>query len=233
MPITALRQTNILIVNEVERLLNIDTSSTLSSRQFTRVLLRLLNEVIDELADYGDWQELYDEILVTASISTNEYEVHASGGLVQHIEEISFSSSKSPLEVRTREDLRRLLRGTITRGVPRQMAVIGVNASSGNPLFRVYPEPGSAQNNQTFRVCYYIKPALVTTTDTSVQSIFPANLLIKGLYAKALLEENGGEPTNEYRVVYAEYVRERDESYRRFTADTGTDVYLVPSGSRM
>lgn len=228
MAITALRQTHIQVVNEVERLLNVDTSTTLSSRQFTRVLLRLLNELIDELADHGDWQELYDEILVTASSSVEEYEVHASGGLVQHIEEISFSSSKSPLEFRTREEIRRLNRGGRSHGIPRNVAVIGVNASSGNPLIRVQPIPGSNQNNQPFRVCYYQKPNLVTTSDTSVQSVFPANLLIQGLYAKALLEENGGEPSGEYQTAYANYLRMRDEAYKRFTADSGTDIYFVP-----
>ena len=228
MAITALRQTHIQVVNEVERLLNVGVSTTLSSRAFTIVLVRLLNELHDELADYADWQEGYDEILVTASSSVEQYEVHASGGLVQHIEEISFSSSKSAMEVETRENIRRLLRGGRSFGTPRLFAVIGVNASSGNPIFKPYPVPGVNQNNQTFRVCYYIKPPLITTSDASVQSVFPANLLIQGLYAKALLEENGGEPTNEYQTVYANYLRMRDESAKRFTADSGTDVYLVP-----
>lgn len=229
MAIAALRQTVLQVINEVERLLNVSTSTALTSNTFTRVLLRLLNETVDELSDLGDWQELYDEILVTASSSVVEYEVHASGGLVQRVDEITFNNSVAPLYVKTPEDMRRLQRLS-SFGPPRQFAIIGVNASSGNPLFRPWPVPGSSQNNQTFRVCYFIKPPLYTTSDGSIVIPFPANVVIQGLYSKALLEENGGEPTREFETSYAAYIRMRAEAQKRFNADTGTDLQIVPTG---
>ena len=235
MPIAALKLTHIEIINEVERLLAVNVSTQLNSTSFTRVLVRLLNEVIDEIADFGTWQELYEEILVTASATIDEYIIQASGMFIQHIEEISFSTARSPLNPRSGEEIRSLLRNP-SYGAPRNYAIIGVDASSGNPKFRPYPVPGTSQNNQTFRVIFYRKPNLLdatVTADATARPVFPANLLIKGLYAKALLEENGNEPTPEWQRVSAEFDRMLREAHNRFNADTGTDIFIVPSNGRM
>ena len=235
MPIAALKLTHIEVINEVERLLAVNVSTQLNSTSFTRVLVRLLNEVIDEIADFGTWQELYEEILVTASATIDTYIIQASGMFIQHIEEISFSSARSPLEVRSGQEIRSLLRSP-AYGAPRNYAIIGVDASSGNPQFRPYPVPGASQNNQTFRVIFYRKPNLLdatVTADATSRSVFPANLLIKGLYAKALLEENGNEPTPEWQRATAEFDRMLREAHNRFNADTGTDIFIVPSNGRM
>ena len=235
MALSALKLTHLEVINEVERLLAVNVSTQLNSSVFTRVLVRLLNEVIDEIADFGTWQELYEEILVTASSSLDEYIIEASGMFIQHIEEISFSTARSALEVRSGEEIRRLLRKP-SYGTPRNYAIIGIDASSGNPKFRPYPVPGTNQNNQTFRVVFYRKPNLLdatVTADATSRSVFPANLLIKGLYAKALLEENGNEPTPEWQRVTAEFDRMLREAHNRFNADTGTDIYIVPSNGRM
>lgn len=224
-----IRLTVLGIINEVERLLNVKVSSTLTERKLTQVLLRFLNETVDECADFGRWQELYDEVLVTASSSVSQYTVAVSG-LVANIEEISFQGETQALIVKDRQDIRRLQR-LASYGIPRQYAVIDVNVS-GYPIFRPYPIPGSNQNNKTFRVHYYIKPPLYTTSDGSTTPVFPANVLIKGTYAKALLDENGGEPTNQYQVAYAEYTRMRKEALNRFTGDTGMDTHFRPGYAR-
>ena len=70
------------------------------------------------------------------------------------------------------------------------------------------------------------------TADASAVPAFPARVLVQGTYAKALLEENGGEPTPQYQTAYAEYIRMRSEALNRFNADTGTDIYFTPTGSR-
>lgn len=232
MAIADVRKTTLGVINEVERKLGLTASATLTTTNFTTLLLDLLNDVIDELSDFADWQQMYREVQVTAQSSVSQYEVAVSSQ-VKNLHEVVWDDDISPLEVRNIEDIRRLQRiGSF--GVPRQFAIVGV--SGVNPLFRVYPVPASAQisnaTNGTFDIAYYKKPPLLTTSDASVTPAFPSRMLVQGLYAKALLEENGGEPTQEYRVAYGEYISMRKEAANRFTSDTGTDVYFVPTGSR-
>lgn len=225
MSVDAVRKSVIGIVNEVERKLGVGQSSSLTERAFTTVLLDLLNDVIDEVSDFSDWQQMFREATVTAQTSVGTYELSVSAQ-VKNIYEIVWNNDIAPLEVRGIEDMRRLGRLSST-GTPRQFAIVGV--SGVNPLFRVYPIPNTAA---TFDVAYYKKPSLLTTTSVSAVPAFPSRMLVQGLYAKALLEENGGEQTREYQVAYSEYERMRKEAANRFTADTGTDIYLVPTGSR-
>lgn len=233
MSILAVRKDVIGIINEVERKLAVDESTTLTDRKLTTVLLDFLNDVIDEVSDFADWQQMFREVDVTASSSVATYEIAVSSQ-VKNVHEITWGDDIAPLEVRTIEDMRRLQRLS-SFGNPRQFAIIGV--SGVNPLFRPYPIPNqSAIDNDTeggvFDVAYYKKPSLLLTTDVSAIPAFPSRMLVQGTYAKALLEESGGEPTQEFQTAYAEYIRMRQEAANRFTADTGTDVYLVPTGSR-
>jgi hypothetical protein len=225
MSIAAVRKSVIQIVNEVERKLGVGQSTTLTDRSLTKVLLDLLNDVIDEVSDFANWQQMFREVSVTAQSSVGTYEVAVSSQ-VQNIHEIVWDGDIAPLEVRSIEDIRRLQR-LASYGTPRQFAIVGV--SGVNPLFRVYPVPTTAA---TFDVAYYKKPGLFETTDVSAVPAFPSRVLVQGLYAKALLEENGGEPTQEYQAAYAEYIRMRSEAANRFTSDTGTSVYITPNGAR-
>ncbi len=224
----AARLTAITIVNEVQRKLGLNTTAAFTTTKHAQMLLQLLNEVIAEVGDFGDWQELYEEVVVTASTCGNQFSITASGKEVHNVLEISFNSQSSPLENRSIQDLRRLTR-TSSFGNPRQFSIIGVNAS-GNPNFRVYPAIGSAYNNKTFNIAIYAKEKRLETGDTATVPVFPGNLLIQGLYAKALLEENGGVATNEYQAAYAEYQRILNESIRRFTSDTDNVVRFTPYG---
>jgi hypothetical protein len=222
---TGLRDTALNIVNRVRRKLGYNAVTDFSSKN-ARMLLEMLNEVVSEVSDEGDWPEMYREVFVTASSSVGEYEVRVSG-LVQSVYEIGFQNQIAALEPRDIKDLR-LWQRLGNTGEPRQFAIVGVNASSGNPLFRVHPIPGSSQAGETFDVAYYQKPEALTTAQGGVTVPFPSELLFKGLYAKALLEENGGERSTEYQTAYTEYIRDRRETLRRFTADTGSDIYIIP-----
>lgn len=220
------RLTAIEIVNEVQRKLGLNTTSTFTATKHATMLLQLLNEVITECGDYGDWQEYYEEVTVTAATSVNEYSVRSSGRNIHNILEVSFNGDASPLENRTITELRRLTR-TSAAGNPRQYSVIGVDAS-GNPRFRTYPTPSSTYNGKLFDIAVYAKPNNLTTADTATTPVLPANVLIQGLYAKALLEENGGTPSREYQMAYQEYGRMLSEAQRRFTTDTENEVRFVP-----
>jgi len=232
------RRTVIGIVNEVERKLGVNESVFLDDRRLTTMLLDFLNDVIDECNDYGNWPQMFREILVTASSSVDSYEIAVSAQ-VKNIYEIHWANTAgdaqpggqvAPLEVRTIEDMRRLQK-TRGFGQPRQFAVVDV--SGVNPRIRPYPIPGTNENQKTFDVAYYKKNRLYTTTtaDSSATPAFPSRMLVQGTYAKALLEESGQEPTAHYQVAYQEYIRMRSEALNRFKADTGTDVFFQPTGS--
>jgi hypothetical protein len=227
MAVANLRRTVLQIVNEVQRKLGLTATTSLTQTKHATALLQWLNEVIDEVADSGRWQEMYAETSVSCSAGLGTYVVPGSA-IVQNVEEIVYHTDISPLELRDPSDLRRLQRIN-SNGIPRQYALIGVCA--GNPEFRVYPVPATAQaSGRSFHIAYYVKPDMYTTSDGSVVPVFPANLLIQGLYAKALLDENGGEPSPQYQVAYQEYLRQRKEALNRYKADTGTDIRFVPTG---
>lgn len=231
MALTNVRRTVIEIVNEVERRMGVGESVRLDQRQFTKVLVDLLNDTVAEVSDFGDWQEMYREVAVTASAGQRTYEIAVSAQ-VKNIHEIHWDNDVAPLENREIETIRRL-RQTGSKGTPRQFTVIGV--SGVNPLVEVYPAVSTAQasgGGNSFNVAYYKKPRLfaTVTADSTATPAFPSRVLVMGLYAKALLEEEGGGATQKYRTAYAEYQRMARESLNRFNADTGTDVYLVPTG---
>lgn len=225
---TGLRETVIQIINRVERRLGLNASAAITSTKKSRELLDALNEVMDEISDAGDWQEYRRTTEVTAAASTATYEIAVSG-LVKNVKEIVFASAAAPLVPVDDEEIRLLTR-IGTYGTPRQFALVGVNASSGNPNFRVSPVPSSAavSGNKTFEVLYYQKPELYTTSDGAKTVPLPANLVFQHLLAKALLIESGGTATPEYQVAYAEALRMRREANNRFNADTGTTVYFRP-----
>lgn len=222
-------KTVIGIVNEVERKLGVGESTFLTDKKLTTVILDFLNDTISECNDYGNWPQLFREVDVTASSSVESYELAVSAG-VQNIYEIHFNTQVSPLEVRSVEDMRRLQK-TRGFGEPRQFSI--VDTSGANPKFRPYPIPGSSQNNQVFDVAYYKRQRLyaAVSADATATVLLPSRMLVQGTYAKALLEESGQEPTNQYQVAYQEYLRMRTEALNRLTSDTGTDVYFQPTGS--
>jgi len=228
MSLSDTRRTVIEIVNAVQKRLGVNPTTTLTATKHAAVLLDLLNQLIDEISDQREWMEWFAETTVMASSSVGQYDLGVSYP-VHHIHEIAFEGSISPLDVVDLDEIRRLHR--LNRyGRPRQFSVVGVGPT-GNPTFRIWPIPGSAQNNLAFSVALYRKPAIYTVSDLSEEPQFPAQLLIQGLLAKALLEENGGEPTRQYEVAYAEYQRMLIEAANRYNSDTGNGtIQFVPSG---
>ena len=230
MPITDQRQTVLQIINRVQRKLAINQSTTLTQTSHTVLLLDLLNEVVSECSDFGRWQELYATTDITAQSSVGSYPLAVSA-VVHDIYEIVFDNQIAPLEVRSLEDIRRLQRiGSF--GVPRQFGVMGTDPVTGNPIFGVYPVPSPVEDGDLFNIAYFIKPPLYTTSDASVVVPLPADVVFQGTYAKALLEDNGGEPTRQFQAAYQEYERMKNDGINRYNADSGTDTYFQPTGPR-
>lgn len=233
MAATDIRKTILGIVNEAREKFALDTVSTLYADKESKLMTELLNDVIDEVSDYGNWKEmLRTEILVTASSSVFDYTIETSA-LVKDIHEIAFDTDISPMWLTTVDDILRLNRsGGFSR--PRQWAIIGVD-SYANPQIRVFPTPGTNENNKVFKVAYYKKPRLYSysvTADASAVPEFPAKPLIAGLIAAKCLEESGGTPTQQYTMYRGEFEKKLKESYNRFNADTGSNTYFTPSFGR-
>ena len=231
MAIADVNRTIIQIVNEVERKLGVNpTTSVPSVTRLGTVLVDFLNDVMDEVADHGDWPALQKSVVVTAVASTTAYEVNVSAP-VKTIHEIHFSADISPLRWVTPSEIRRLNRSR-SYGRPRHYSVVEV--SGVNPIFRVSPIPGSAQGGSPFEVSYFEKPILYepTTAYSSIRPIFPSRVLVQGTYAKALLDESGGQETPAYRMAYGEYQKMLREAFNRFTSDFGDEIQFVPTGPR-
>lgn len=221
MALTDQRKTVLELVNEVRGKLGLSDVASLSADKHSKVMVNYLNDIIDQVADYADWQELIVEATITAIASINEYEIPTSE-VVQHIEEVAFDNRISSLDVVTPTEIRRLQR-TKNSGRPNQYSVFGVD-SNGNPKIRVYPTPSTSQAGQLFNVMFYKKPPLYTTSDNSVIPPFPSRLLSQGLLAYALLDESGGRPTERYQAENAKFQQMVIEAHNRYTSDTGTHV---------
>lgn len=227
MTVTDIRQTVIQVINQVQRLIGVNPTSTLTETKGATLYLRLLNEIVAECADAGNWLELYKTHTVTAQSSVSQYTIDASA-LVHHVYEIRWHTDHSPLEVKDIQTINRLL-AKPSYGTPRQFALTGVD-TTGQPKFSVYQVPTTAR---TFTVYFYEKPPLYTTSDSAVVLDLPANLMIAGLHAKVLLEENGGEPTRQWEAAYKNYLSLRGQALNRWNSDTGTDVYFRPMMGRV
>ena len=222
----SVRMTNLQVVNHVQRRLGVNPTNALVTTRHSIMLTQLLNEVIAEVNDYGRWQEMYEEVIVTAQTSVRTYSIASATREVESIIEVSFDDDPAQLENRPIEDIRRLRRVGST-GTPRQYAIIGVDVS-GNPQMEVFPFPGTSQNGKTFNVAIQAKEPLYTTADVSAIPTYPGNMLVQGLYAKALLEENGGETSRQFEAAYREFQNMVRQAQRRFTSDTEDNLQFVP-----
>lgn len=233
MALSDLKLTVLEIINEVRRKFDLNTVEVLTGDKYSRLYIQFLNEIITDCSDFGDWAELYKEVTVLVSAAQATYSL-GLGYPVQSILEIAFDTDPAPLEYREISDLRILGRvRNNSNGTPRQFTIKGVD-SRGNPEFTVYPTPTTAHQTsaKTFDVALYKKPELLTTNSIANRPDFPANLLIQGLYAYALLDENSGAPTMTTDAAFALYEQIKKQSHNRYTTDTGTDVWFTPNGQR-
>lgn len=224
------RMTALAVVNEVQRKLGLNATSDFSSKH-ARMLMQLLNEVLSEVADFGNWPDYYEEVTVSAQAGTRQYSVRVSGRDVHNILEVAWASAAGELQHRSIQEMRRLRRGANATGRPTQYCLIDVDAS-GNPRIEVHPTVSTTHANGRFSVAVYASERLLTTSDTTKELKYPANLLIAGVYAKALLDESGGSQTQQFQTAYAEYQRLMKEAQARYTTDTEDVIRIVPGGRR-
>ena len=220
------------IINEVRQKLGVNTVSLLTQDKLSRTLLQFLNEIITECTDFGNWPQYYNEVSVPVSAAVKTYSLPVNFP-IQNIHEVAFDDDPAALEYRDIEYMRVLGRAATNNGTPRQYTIKGTDAK-GNPEFTVHPTPTTAAQTagKVFDVALYKKPALITTNQIAHIPELPANLLIQGLFARALLDENAGEEDRTSTRNLELFYSLRQQALNRYTADTGGDVYFTPILSR-
>lgn len=225
MSIGDLRYTVLQTVNEVQRKLSLSQTANLTANSFAVKCVDFINDTVNELSDFGNWQETLATSKVTAVSGQRDYSIPTSA-VVKNIGDIFFLPQRGPLRAVSIEDMRIMTRST-AQGNPSQFCIYGVDAN-GNPNIRVRPTPAQAEDGGLFSVLYYTKPPRYTTSDGSVIIPFPARVVVLGTLAAATLDESAGAPTVQYQKYYNDYLASRKEALNRFNFDTGWSVSYAP-----
>ena len=222
MALTDVYKDVITIVNEVERKLGINESTRIDQTKTTKLLVDFLNDTIDECNDYGDWPQMYRTSTVSASASVESYEIAVSAQ-IKNVFDVYFDTDKTPLIAVGVAEIRRLQK-TRSFGKPRFFCMVDVSGVNMN--MRTSPIPVSAQQGLLFDLAYYKKNRIYSavTADSTAVPLFPAKVLIHGVYVKAMLEESGQQRTAEVQSAEQDYKRARQEALNRMQADTAKDV---------
>jgi hypothetical protein len=210
-------------INEVRLKSKLPAVTTIDQDSDSLLKLHYLNDVISELADYGDWQEMYNEAVVSVQTSVRDYAV--SGVVVQNIFEVASSTRQAALKKTSLEDIRLLQRNN-SIGNPYQWALKGVNGE-GNPIISFDRWP-SGNDSGYFNIGYFKKPVVYTTADASATVIFPGRVVVQGLLTKTILDESDGEPTERFKANQAIYEDLVQQTFNRFNGDTGGNVNFCP-----
>lgn len=228
MGIGDVRYTVLQVVQEVFRKLGLTAPTNLSQNKLSIQMVDFINDTCNDLSDFGDWQEMLVSGNVTAVSGNNDYTISTSAN-IKNIGDIFFSQRRGPLRNITTNDMRILTRTTIV-GQPTQFCIFGTD-SNGNPIIRVRPIPAAAEDGGLFSITYYVRPPLYTTSDASTIIPFPARVVVLGVLARALLNENGGAPTDRYSATFSDYINARKEAFNRFNGDTGYNIQVSPTNT--
>lgn len=211
-------------INEVRRKSKLPPVSTLDQDSDSVTKLAYLNDVIADLSDYGNWQEIYREAIVSVMSSVRDYAV--SGVVVQNIHEVAISSRTSPLRRKGIEDIRQLQR-VGNHGEPYHWGLKGTN-DEGNPIISLDRWPTTNDEGKYFNIAYYQKPAAYTTADATHVIPFPGRVVVQGLLVKTILDESDGEPSQRYVTNLQTYENMKDESFNRYNGDSGASINFRP-----
>ncbi len=229
MGIGDVRYTVLQTVNEVQRKLGLTATATLATNKLAVELVDFINDVCNDLSDFGNWQETLVTANITAVSGQADYSINTSAN-VKNIGDLYFTLRRGPLRNITLDDMRVLTRVTST-GTPAQYTLFGTD-SNGNPNIRVRPTPASSEDGALFSVLYYTRPPIYTTSDGSTVIPFPARVVVMGVLARATLYESGGTPSDKYTQLQQDYLNSRKEAFNRFKGDTGWDISFTPSNMR-
>lgn len=221
------------IVNEVCDRMNVRRVTATTANLFTRNCVNLINDLMDDLTDFGQWNELQSSASFALVCGQPIYSVAtsalpASKQYIHSIQEVSISGRVPPLEPIADKNEWRMLNRVNSRGQPSRYMIEGVDAI-GNPRVAVFPRPSTNYAGNTAYVKFQVlAPKYVPGTDDAVTVMFPARVVVAGLHALAILDESGGAETQQYRAAQVRYLALRNNSLARQTAKTGEFTRFQP-----
>lgn len=227
MGIGDIRYTVLQTVNEVFRKLYLSSVNATTANKASIEVVDFINDVCNDMADFGNWQETLISANITAVSGQRDYMIQTSAN-VENIKDIYFSTRRGPLRSVDMETMRILTRTTIT-GTPTQFTTFGTDIN-GNPILRVRPTPAQAEDGSLFSVLYFIRaPLYVPGADDATVIPFPARVVLMGVLARYYLNESQGAPSDKYTATQQDYTNARKEALNRFNGDTGWDTSFVPA----
>lgn len=217
------------VINKVQERLGVNPTPTLIGNKQSKILLQLLNETLDEVSDFGDWQEMYTEVTAQATSGQAVYTLGSAGVTypIKSIYEIAYDTRPQSLYNVEIEEINQLARASQTFGEPRQFAVKGVDIYK-NPSVQVHPRPGGQQNGRPLVIALFRKPRNYAYNSLDEEIEFNGNLIVLGVLYKALIHENGGQNTDQSKQIRELFIHTLQETLNRFNGDTGTFVQLSP-----
>lgn len=224
------------VVNEVCDRMNVRRVTATTSNLFTRNCVNLLNDIIEDLTDYGTWNELQASAAVSMVSGQSVYTIPTTAlvtakRFIHSIQEVYVSGRVASLEPIADKNEFRLLERTRSIGTPSRYTVYGVG-SDGNPRLGLFPRPGATYDGNTAYVRFQVLPPRYEAgTDDNVVMPFPGRVLVAGLNAAAVLDESGGVQTDQYRTLQGKFFVLRNNSLGRQTAKTGEFTRFQPGMS--
>lgn len=236
MAVTDIRKTVLQTINEVAVKRGLQVVTSLDANSWSVQALFFLNDVVAEISDYGDW----DELLVTANTScissaqdySIEYPTAVSAAVIKNIKDVYFGSAGVPLFM-INQDQMRLLSRAPRYGQPAQWTIYGTD-SNGNPTIRVTPIPATNQGGipGLLSIRAFQNPPLYKEGDENVIIPLNSRLVVQGLLAAAILDEEGGSPTDHYTRERQVFDKMMKDSYSRFHSQSGRYRRFVPGSRR-
>jgi hypothetical protein len=228
MALTDTRATILEIINETRRKLGINNSvSSLTADSKTVVMVDFLNDVVTEISDFGMWNETISTATLPLVVGQRDYNFSAALS-IKTIKYIFLTSTSAALPFINQEEMRLLYRQS-NSGQPRQWTIFGVDANA-NPVIRVYPTPDASVAGTTLDVFYQANATRYSTaTPTNTYINFPARMVVQGLLARCILDEEGGSASDHYSQERLNFENLLKETFNRFKGDVSYGRRFIPS----
>lgn len=229
MALTDTRATILEIINETRRKQGINNAvSSLTADSKTIVMVDFLNDVVTEINDFGLWNETIGTTTIPLIVGQRDYNFSSTFN-IKTIKDVFLTSTNASLPFIDQQQMRMLYRQN-NSGQPRQWTIFGSDANA-NPVIRVYPTPDASVSGVSLDIFYQSNsPRFTTSTPTSTVIGFPARMIVQGLLARCILDEEGGSPTNQYqneRLIFESMLK---ETFNRYKGDVGYARRFIPSG---
>ena len=221
------------VVNEVCDRMTVRRVTTTNANYFTQNLIRLLNDIVEELLDYGEWNQLKSSASFAMVCGQSHYNVATTAlttakWFMHSISEARVSGRIPPLEPIADDNEGRMLLRTRSTGTPSRYFLEGQDGL-GNPMVAIFPRPGATWDGVNGYVKFMVQPPRYEPgTDDAVVLPFPGRVLVAGLHAAAILDESGGTETAQYKTECSRYLALRNSAISRHKAKTGEFTQFVP-----